>query len=233
MDSDTANLEDAKQRVAEEAANRVQSGQAVGLGTGSTATLFIKALYRRISNGEVSRLKLVSSSHSSTQLAHSLGLELSSLDQVPELDLYIDGADEVDPAKNLIKGRGAAMLREKIMAAASREFLVLIDASKKVERLGTRCKLPVEVLPFALALVEKKLSEMGGKPELRMAQGKDGPVITDNGNLVLDMVLPASVDYTSLDANLNRMPGVLEHGLFIGYATEVLVATDSDVERMA
>jgi ribose 5-phosphate isomerase A len=196
----------------------------VGLGTGSTATFFIRELGRRIKE-EGLRIRCVPSSFASLQLAKEGNLPLLSMDQVSRVDLYADGADEVDPAKGLLKGRGAAMLGEKLLAEACDRFLVIVDEGKLVQRLGTKFPVPIEILPQAVELVKARVEALGAKAALRPAGGKDGPVVTDNGNLVLDAVFPAAVDWKSMERELDAMPGVAEHGLFLRYASksEVIV----------
>lgn len=198
----------------------------VGLGTGSTATFFVKELGRRIRE-ESLKIQGVPSSYACSLLARAEGIPLLSMDQVSRVDLYADGADEVDPGKGLIKGRGAAMLREKLLVEAADVFLVIVDESKLVTRLGARFPVPVEVLPQAVSLVESRLRGARAQVTLRPAGGKDGPVVTDNGNLVLDAVFPADADWPVVDAWLDGLPGVAGHGLFLRWAakSEVLVAT--------
>lgn len=217
---------DGKQRVGIEAASRVQSGMVVGLGTGSTATHFIRELGRRIRT-EGLRIDCVPSSFACALLAQQEGIALRAMDQVSKVDIYADGADEVDPAKGLLKGRGAAMLGEKLLAEACERFLVIVDEGKLVERLGTRFPVPVEVLPAALGLVRARLESLGAAATLRPAGGKDGPVVTDNGNLILDTVFADGSDWKSVEAYLDALPGVAEHGLFLRYApkSEILIGT--------
>lgn len=216
-----------------EAAARVTSGMVVGLGTGSTATWFIKELGRRI-KAEGLDIKGVPSSFACSALARKENIPLIGMDQVSRVDLYADGADEVDPSKGLLKGRGAAMLGEKLLAEACDRFLVIVDEGKLVQRLGLRFPVPVEVLPAALCLVEDRLKSLGAQVALRPAGGKDGPVVTDQGNLVLDAVFPADTDWKAMDGILDGMPGVAEHGLFLRYAakSEVLVGTADGVRTL-
>jgi ribose 5-phosphate isomerase A len=217
---------DGKQKVGIEAASRVRSGMIVGLGTGSTATYFIQELGRRIkSEGLV--IQGVPSSHACFALARKAGIPLIAMDQVDRVDLYADGADEVDPQKGLLKGRGAAMLGVKILAEAADRFLVLVDEGMLVQRLGSRFPVPVETLPAAQSLVEARLKAMGAQVTLRPAGGKDGPVVTDAGNLVLDAEFPAAALWPAVAAGLDALPGVVGHGLFLRYASksEVLIGT--------
>lgn len=211
---------DAKERAGIWAASQVRDGMAVGLGTGSTAAFFIRELARRVRE-EGLKLRLVASSSFSTILqATALGLPLATLEQVDALDLYADGADEVDPQRRLIKGRGAAMVREKHLAHLSARFLVLVDPSKPVPRLGTNFPVPVECLPFASGLVERELRALGAREvTVRPAgPGKDGPVVTDQGNFVLDARFDPAGDVAGLDDAIHAIPGVVGHGLFTRYA---------------
>ena len=214
----------AKKAVGEQAAAMVETGMRVGLGTGSTAAFAIAALGRRVRE-EGLEITGTPTSFAAERLARQHKIPLATLDELDELDLAFDGADEVDPALNLIKGRGGAHTREKVVAWVARRFLVLADASKMVERLGTHHPVPVEVLPMATAPVSRALEQLGADPALRMAERKDGPVITDQGLWILDARFDALTDPADLDRRLNALPGVLGHGLFIGMATDVLVGT--------
>ena len=215
---------DSKERAGRWAAAQVIDGMAVGLGTGSTATWFIKALAERIRNEKL-RITLASSSFSTSLLAVELGMSLMPTEQVTHLDLYADGADEFDPQKRLIKGRGAAMVREKHLVHLSDKFIVLVDPSKRVDRLGTNFPVPVEVLPFAAAMVEMELEKLGAMVTLRPAgSSKDGPVVTDQGNFVLDARFDSAEDVAGFDSVLNDIPGVVGHGLFTRYAYRSIVA---------
>lgn len=214
---------DDKQRVGLEAAKQVKDGMVVGLGTGSTATHFIRELARRIRDEKLS-IQCVSSSLACSLLARAEGLTLLSADQAERIDLYVDGADEVSPEKGLIKGRGAAMVGEKLLAEACASFLVIVDEGKLVKRLGAKFPVPVEIMPAAVRLVQPGIVALGGKPVLRLAPGgKDGPVVSDNGNLILDVTFPADPDWSALDSALNCLPGVVGHGLFLRYAKKSTV----------
>jgi ribose 5-phosphate isomerase A len=215
---------DSKERAGLWAAAQVEDGMTVGLGTGSTAAWFIRGVARRMRQENL-RITLASSSFSTSLLAAELGLSLIPLEQVTRLDLYADGADEFDPSKRLIKGRGAAMVREKHLVHLSDRFLVLVDPSKRVERLGTNFPVPVEVFPFATGLVGDELAKLGGQVTIRPAgTSKDGPVVTDQGNFVLDARFDAAGDVAGLDAAINNIPGVVGHGLFTRYADRITVA---------
>ena len=221
MDS---NIVDGKERAGVWAAEQVKDGMTVGLGTGSTAAYFVRALANRIHN-EGLKVQMAASSFSISILAEELGLSLLPLGQVDKIDIYADGADEVDPQKRLIKGRGAAMVREKILTHLASRFLVLIEPVKCVERLGVRFPVPVETLPFAYKLVRHELTLLGATSvTLRMATEKDGPIITDQGNFVLDARFPKSLEVAGLEPMLDAIPGVVGHGLFARYAARTTVA---------
>ncbi len=223
----------AKRIVGEAAAALVESGMRLGLGTGSTTAHALRALGERIA-AEGLDVVGVPTSFAAERLARAHGIPLAGLDDVEVLDLALDGADEVavrGGAIHLVKGRGGAHTREKVVAAAAGRFVVLIDPSKEVERLGTKGPVPVEVLPFAAAPVERALRSLGGEPTLRMAEKKDGPVVTDQGFWILDARFDPIADPAALDAALHAVPGVLDHGLFVGLATDVLVGEPSGEVR--
>ena len=219
-----------KELVALHAARRVEDGMLVGLGTGSTANYFIEELARR-QREEGLKVTAVSSSVVSAVKAQSLGLPLLALEQLSRLDLYVDGADEVSPQLALLKGRGYDLVREKLLARASDAFLVLVDGSKLVDRIGEKYPIPVEVMPFAWRLVQRSLQQHGGRGELRPNAAKDGLTITSHGSLVLDMHFDAGIDSATLDALLSATPGVVEHGIFTGLANTVYIARDGMVEE--
>jgi ribose 5-phosphate isomerase A len=212
-----------KHRVAEEAAARVESGMILGLGSGSTAAIMIEQLGRRWQAGELTDIKGVPTSFQSAQLAAEYGIPLITLNEVDHIDLAIDGADEVDPAKNLIKGGGACHTREKLVDSRAERFLVVVDAGKLSDVLGSNFALPVEVVPDAYRQVMEQLRAMGAAPQLRMAVRKAGPVVTDEGNLVVDAKFDAITEPAEMEMRINNIPGVLENGLFVGLADEVLV----------
>jgi ribose 5-phosphate isomerase A len=217
-----------KQQVGKVAADRVQSGSIVGLGTGSTTAYAIQFLGDRLKSGELKDIKGVPTSFQASVLAKQYGIPLTTLDEITGIDIAIDGADEVDPQKNLIKGGGAAHTREKIVDSLAKEFIVVVDKSKLVDALGTTFPLPVEVLPMAVTPVMAALEALGGKPELRMGVKKDGPVITDQGNMVLDVAFEAIANPTELEKTINNIPGVLENGLFVCVANVVLIGDIQD-----
>lgn len=212
-----------KQEVGRAAADRVQSGSIVGLGTGSTTAYTIQFLGDRLKSGELKDIIGIPTSFQAEVLAKQYGIPLTTLDAVDHIDIAIDGADEVDPQKNLIKGGGAAHTREKIVDYLANQFIVVVDSSKIVERLGSSFPVPVEVIPMALAPVMRAIEKLGGKPELRMGIKKAGPVITDQGNMVIDVKFDNINDPADLEKTLNNIPGVLENGIFVGVTDLVLV----------
>jgi ribose 5-phosphate isomerase A len=217
-----------KQQVGKAAADRVQSGSIIGLGTGSTTSFAIQFLGDRLKSGELKDIKGIPTSFQASVLAKQYGIPLVTLDDVDHIDIAIDGADEVDPQKNLIKGGGAAHTREKIVDSLAAEFIVVVDSSKLVARLGSTFPLPVEVLPIAISPVMRAIENLGGKPELRMGVKKDGPVITDQGNMVLDVTFAAIDHPAELEKTLNNIPGVLDNGLFVELADIVLIGEIKD-----
>jgi ribose 5-phosphate isomerase A len=203
----------------------IKDGQVVGLGTGSTAACFIKLLADKIKNGL--RIKGIPTSLRSQELAASLGIPLTTLDECQEIDVTVDGADEVDPQLRLIKGGGGAMLREKVVASATRQLVIVADASKQVPVLG-KFPLPVEVIRFAQALVAKRITALGAIVTVRTrADGK--PYATDENNRILDCRFGQIPDADDLARQLSAMPGVVEHGLFIGMASVALFAKGSQI----
>jgi ribose 5-phosphate isomerase A len=221
----------AKQAVGDHVASLISDGMSLGIGTGSTAAMAIEALGRRIRE-EGLQLQGVATSFAAERLARQHGIRLTTLDETPDLDLAFDGADEVDPAFNLIKGRGAAQTREKIVASRAREFVVLVDESKMVDELGHRMPLPVEVIPMAVGPVMKVLQALGAEPELRMGMKKDGPVVSDQGMWVIDAMFSGIPDPEHVDYVLLHTPGVIDHGLFLGMATQILVGASDGTVRI-
>lgn len=217
-----------KQEVGKAAADRVKSGMILGLGTGSTTAYAIEFIGKRITSGELKDVVGIPTSFQAEVLAKQFGIPLTSLDAVDHIDLAIDGADEVDPNKNLIKGGGAAHTREKVVDSLAKEFIVVVDSGKLVEGLGSTFLLPVEVIPMAIAPVMRALANLGGTPELRMGIRKAGPVVTDQGNLVIDVKFASIDNPEELEKTINNIPGVLENGLFVNVADVVLVGEIKD-----
>lgn len=217
-----------KQQVGIAAAARVQSGTIVGLGTGSTTAFAIQALGDRLKSGDLKDIKGVPTSFQAIVLARQAGIPLVSLDEIDHIDIAIDGADEVDPQKNLIKGGGAAHTQEKIVDTLARQFIVVVDSGKLVDHLGSTFLLPVEVIPMAVTPVMRSIEKLGGKPQLRMGVKKAGPVVTDNGNLVVDVKFDRIDNPAELEKTLNNIPGVLENGIFAEVTDVVLVGEVKD-----
>ena len=206
----------------------VKDGQIVGLGTGSTAAYFIQLLGEQVKKGL--RITGIPSSERSWEQAASLGIPLTTLDECQQIDVTVDGADEVDPQLRLIKGGGGALLREKIVASATKQLVIVADATKRVPVLG-KFPLPVEVIKFAQAVVVKKIEALGASVGLRLgAEGK--PFLTDENNHILDCRFGQIPDPDRLARQLSDMPGVVEHGLFIGMASVVLVANGSEIVEL-
>lgn len=218
-----------KQAVALEAASYVKNDMIVGLGTGSTANYFIEALAER-QRTENLRITTVASSNISMIKAQSSGLTVLSLSQLSQIDLYVDGADEITPDNALLKGRGYDLVMEKLLAKAAKQFIVVADKSKLVSRIGENFAIPIEVMPFAWQAAKRSLEAMGGVGELRQNVAKDGLSITSHGSLVLDMRFDASLDAERLNALINNIPGVVEHGIFTKLASTLLIADQGKIE---
>ena len=212
-----------KQEVGRAAAARVKSDSVVGLGSGSTAAYAIEYIGDRLAKGEIKNVVGVPTSFQSEVLAKEFNIPLVTLDAIDHIDVAIDGADEVDPDKNLIKGGGAAHTREKVVDALAKEFIVVVDEGKLVDKLGSTFLLPVEVIPMAVAPVMRSLEKLGGKPELRMGVKKAGPVVTDQGNLVIDVKFDHIKNPAEMEKEINNLPGVLENGIFVGVADIIMV----------
>lgn len=217
-----------KEEVGKIAADRVSSGSIIGLGTGSTTAFAIQYIGERLAKGELKDIVGIPTSFQAEVLAKKYKIPLTSLDAVDHIDIAIDGADEVDPNKNLIKGGGAAHTREKVVDSLAEQFIVVVDSGKLVDKLGSTFLLPVEVIPMAVSPVMRAIEKLGGQPELRMGIKKAGPVVTDQGNLVIDVKFDAIDDPESLEKTLNNIPGVLENGLFVNVADVILVGEIKD-----
>lgn len=220
-----------KKAAALKAVEFVESGMIVGLGFGSTAIYAVREIARKLSEGELDGILGVATALSVEQGAIELGIPLTTLDDHPQVDLTIDGADEVDPQLDLIKGGGAALLREKIVAQASRREIIVVDESKLSDRLGTRFPLPVEVLPFGWAPEAAYLESLGASVSRRLNQGGE-PVVTDQGNWIIDAKFDIIEDPGVLSDQLGRRAGVVAHGLFLGLATDLIVAGTDGVRHV-
>jgi ribose 5-phosphate isomerase A len=220
--------EQEKEAAGRAAAKLVRDGDIVGLGTGSTAYFAVIALGERVKAG----MKIIGipTSVQTADLARQLGIPLTTLEEHPQIDITIDGADEVDPKLNLIKGGGGALLREKVVASASKKMVVVADSGKIVPVLG-KFPLPVEVISFARTVVEKKIVSLGASPKLR-TKPDGSPFLTDNGNQILDCSFGKIADPRALALTLSNTPGIVEHGLFIGLAKLVLVGRGTSVEEL-
>ncbi len=219
----------AKKNAGYYAAGLVADDMVVGLGTGSTVLYTMEKLAERIQSGEINILGIPTSIQTAIR-ARKLGIPLTTLDEYPDVDIAIDGADQVDPAFNLIKGRGAAQTRERCLAECAKRFVVVVDGSKITQKLsGT---VPVEVIPFAMTLVCERLKALGGNPNPREGAKKDGPVITDNGNIEIDCEFGDIDDPKALQTAINNLPGVVSCGIFTEFKdkTVVVVGTESGIE---
>ena len=225
-------IEEQKRAAAIGAAEYIRDGMLIGLGTGSTVRYLLEHIAERRSGGDWGNIRGVSTSEATEHRARELGIPLCTLAEAPELDLTIDGADEVAPDLSLIKGLGGALLREKIIAAASRMLVIIADEAKLVERLGTRAPVPVEVDPFGVEVQQRSLWKLGGQPILRQtADGK--PYTTDGGNQILDCWFRGGIaNPAELECKLNNLPGVLENGLFVNRAQAVVVAGAASVRTL-
>ena len=213
-----------KQLVANAAIQEIEDGMIVGLGSGSTAALMIKSLAKQIRSGKLKNIRGVPTSFQSEVLALELNIPLIDLTSVPKIDIAIDGADEVDPNFQLIKGGGACHVREKLVASKANKLLIVVDETKLVKKLNNVFPLPVEVIPSAWKQVKDEIEEMNGVSTLRMALKKAGPVVTDQGNLILDVLFTDGIkNPKDLEIQINNIPGVLENGLFVDLADKVLV----------
>ncbi len=224
--------ESQKRNAAQAAAENVKDGMVVGLGSGTTAAYAIIALGERRKHESIN-IKGIPSSYQALQLAVQSGIPITTPEEHPIIDINIDGADQIDPRLNLIKGMGAALAREKIVASASNLNIIVADEKKKVKTLGeNNHPVPLEVMPFAIALVQKRVNAMGGSTLLRETKGKLGPVMSDNGNAIMDAAFGEIKDLEKLETELHAVPGIIETGLFIGYADLVYLGTSEGVQKL-
>ena len=220
---------EAKRAAGRAAADLVETGTKIGLGTGSTFVHVLQRLRERMDE-EGLEVCGVPTSEGTANKARELGIPMTTLDEVEGLDLAIDGADEVDEQRTLIKGGGGALVREKIVAAAAAEMVVIVSGNKMVDRVGTTFRLPVEVLAFGWRTVARAIDALNGAPELRTNDGE--PFVTDNGNYILDCNFGPIADPATLERQLNMLPGVLDNGLFVGMAGRVLVGESDGTVRL-
>ena len=217
-----------KQLVAIQAATYVKDGMLIGLGTGSTANYFIEELARR-QRDEGLKISTVASSTVSANMAQSLHLPIIALEHISYIDLYVDGADEITPDMNLLKGRGSDLVKEKLLAKAATQFIVVADESKLVSHIGQNFVIPIEVIPFAWQLAKKSLIDVGAEGDLRPNAAKDGFWVTSHGSYVLDMKFDKNIDAQALNTLINNTPGVVEHGIFYSLTDAVLIAKNGQI----
>ena len=220
-----------KQEAAHRAVEFIDSGMVVGLGTGSTTAFAVMRIGERLKSGDLKNIVGIPTSIRTEKLATELRIPLCGLDDQPVIDITIDGADEVDPVLNLIKGGGGALLREKVVAQASRQNIIIVDESKLSPHLGTRWALPVEVIPFAAKTEENFLKSQGATVSLRL-DDLGRPYHTDQNNFILDANFGEIEDPESLAARLNERAGIVEHGLFLSLASDVIVAAEADIRHL-
>jgi len=225
-------VEKAKKKAALEAVKHVEDGFVIGLGSGSTVAYAAEEIGKRITTEKL-HVKVVPTSYQAFTLAVKNGIPVTTLEEHPILDLAIDGADQIDENLNLIKGMGGALTREKIVAAASKTLIIVADERKKAKILGENGQqVPVEVLPFATSFVMHKIGELGGKPKMREGAGKVGPVVTDNGNFIIDVDFGLIDKPAELEKKLKMIPGIVETGLFVDMADLVYLGKLDKVERL-
>jgi len=225
-------MEKLKKLVAKEALRYIDDDMIIGLGTGSTTAYFIQMLGKKLMTEELEEVYGIPTSHQSRLLALESGIPVVTLDEVDAIDIAVDGADEVDPHLNLIKGRGAALTMEKIIEYRAGTFIVLVGESKLVEYLGQKMPVPIEVIPAAWRAIKEELEVFNATADLRMGVKKDGPVITDNGNFILDAKFIKIEDPLDMEIELNNIPGVVENGIFADIADIVLVGTKEGVKKL-
>ena len=227
-----------KHRAAEAATHEIQSDMRLGLGSGSTVNLIAAALGARVARGEVSGVRVVVASHWTEAVVRAAGLTLTTLDETPQLDLALDGADEIDPQRAMIKGGGGALLRERIVLAAADQRVIVVDESKLVRVLGERFSVPVEVVPFGWRVAALRLRQLGVKPVRRevpafeYGMGPTQPLVTDEGNYIFDCAFGPIADPAALDRTLRAIPGVMDHGLFLNVSARLLVGGPSGVREL-
>jgi ribose 5-phosphate isomerase A len=220
-----------KELVAFEAAKFAKNGMVIGLGTGSTANHFIEHLAKRQAD-EGLNISAVASSTISAIKAESCGLKVVSIAQLSHIDLYVDGADEITPNISLLKGRGQDLVMEKLLATAAKQFVVVADKSKLVDRIGEKFVIPIEVMPSAWKVVKYQLEQHGARGDIRLNAGQDNVAISAHGSYILDMHFPKHINDEALNDLLNNTPGIVEHGVFYGIASQVLIADHGNIEVM-
>jgi ribose 5-phosphate isomerase A len=227
----TVDIGELKRQAAEKAVEFVKPGMVVGLGTGSTAVHATRAVGRLLREGKLQGIVAIPTSNETAREAESLQIPLVTFDTHPVIDITIDGADEADPNLNVIKGLGGALLREKIVAAVSKRFVIVADHTKRVTQLGSKAPVPVEVIPFARRPVADYLRSLGARVEKRLDVGRERPFRTDENNIILDCYFGPIADPYQLAQAIRQQPGVVEHGLFLNMATDVILATPTGIEQ--
>ena len=222
-----------REKAAQRAVQEIRSGMIVGLGTGNTANHATRLLAQHLRQGHLKDILGIPTSEATARLAEAEGIPLTTLTEYPEIDVTLDGADEVDPQFNLIKGLGGALLREKIVATFSRRIIIMVDAVKRVDRLGTRAPVPVEVIPMAIGPITLYLQDLGATVAQRLQSDKETPFVTDEGNLLLDCYFANGIaNPPALELALRSRPGIVENGLFLGIASDVMFASEMGVEHL-
>lgn len=223
------NIDDLKRQAAERAVAFVKPGMVVGLGTGSTAVHAVNAIGQLLQDGRLHNIVAIPTSEATARNAQKWGIPLTTFDDHPAIDVTIDGADEVAPNLDVMKGLGGALLREKIVAIVSKQLIIVADDSKHVDRLATKAPIPIEVIPFARRPVTAFLESLGGRPVFRQRDGQ--PYITDEQNIIIDCFFDGGLDDAAAMAQiLINQPGIVEHGLFLGLATQAIFASRNGVE---
>jgi len=225
-------IQAAKIQCAQAAIKSISSSNILGIGSGSTVALFVEALASALQSGKLENIVCIPASYQSEHDLRKAKIPISSLMEHPSLDFTIDGADEIDPKYNLIKGGGAALTREKIIAQAAQKVLILADYQKQVTKLGSKFPVPVEIIPFSFGFIQTQLNDLGGTSALRIANKKNGPVISDNGNFILDVNFQDLSDPSAVGLKINNIPGVVEHGLFCALTDEVIIGYPDRVEHI-
>ena len=222
--------EELKKQAAEKAVEEIQSGMIIGLGTGSTVYYALLKISDLLKNGKLENVFGIPSSNQTEKLANEMGIPLTTFEEHQKIDVTIDGADEIDKYLNLIKGGGGALLREKILAQASKKLVIVADESKLSPKLGTRWAVPIEVIKFAYPLEMEFVKTLAGEPELRMYDNLNEPVITDEGNYILDVNFGTIRNPFELASKLESRAGIVEHGLFLHLAAKVIVAKEEGIK---
>jgi ribose 5-phosphate isomerase A len=225
-------IQEAKKNAALEATKHVKNHSIVGLGSGTTVAFAIEALGERVKNENL-KIMGIPSSYQAFQLAVQHNIQITTLDEHPIIDITIDGADQITPELYLIKGMGAALAREKIVAATSKYNIIIADESKRVNMLGENNQaVPIEILPFALSLAKNKITALGGVPIVREGKGKLGPIITDNGNVIIDATFGIIQNPQELSAKIKMIPGIVETGFFVNLTNIAYIATENKIEKI-